>query len=302
MKQKHRFKILSALIAVFLLLLAFLPLEYACIDASDWMADLDDAQPLSALTIPGTHDSGALYSIADVAGKCQSLTVREQLKAGVRFFDIRLQLRGDKLAVVHSFVDQMTDFVDVLDDMTNFLHDHPTEFLLVSIKQDADPKNPTTTFAKAVEQMLSAYPDLVRADRTLPETVADARGTMTVLARYADAEVGVPAYDGWQDNTSFSLGELYVQDHYAIDDLNDKQMDIADAFAVAAEPSHALTLNYLSCYLTHGFPPLYAATPAKTLLGWLETYLSDHAEIRGVIICDFMTSALCEQIWRCNFQ
>ena len=302
MKQKHRFKILSALIAVFLLLFAFLPLEYARIDASDWMADLDDTLPLSALTIPGTHDSGALYSIADVAGKCQSLSVSEQLRAGVRFFDIRLQLRGDKLAVVHSFVDQMTDFADVLDDMTDFLHDHPTEFLLVSIKQDADPKNPTTTFAKAVEQVLSAYPDLVRADRTLPETVSDARGTMTVLARYADAQVGVPAYDGWQDNTSFPIGDLYVQDHYAIDAITDKQQDIMDAFAVAAEPSHALTLNYVSCYLTYGFPPLYAATPAKTLLGWLETYLSDHAEIRGVIICDFMTSALCEQIRRCNFQ
>ena len=302
MKQKHRFKILSALIAVFLLLFAVLPLEYACIDASDWMEDLDDTLPLSALTIPGTHDSGALYSIADVAGKCQSLSVSEQLRAGVRFFDIRLQLRGDKLAVVHSFVDQMTDFADVLDDMTDFLRDHPTEFLLVSIKQDADAKNPTTTFADAVEQMLSAYPDLDRAERTLPETVADARGTMTVLARYADAEVGVPAYDGWQDNNLFSLGELYVQDHYAIDDLTDKQTDIVNTFAVAAEPSCALTLNYLSCYLTHGFPPLYAATPAKTLLPWLETYLSDHAEIRGVIICDFMTSALCEQIWRCNFQ
>ena len=142
MTPKPKLQILSSLIAVVLLLLAFLPLEYTCIDASDWMADLDDTLPLSALTIPGTHDSGALYSIADVAGKCQSLTVREQLKAGVRFFDIRLQLRGDKLAVVHSFVDQMTDFADVLDDMTDFLRDHPTEFLLVSIKQDADAKNP----------------------------------------------------------------------------------------------------------------------------------------------------------------
>jgi len=302
MLRKHTIQLLSAILAVVLLLLAFLPLESSRIDASDWMADLDDAQPLSALTIPGTHDSGALYSIADVAGKCQSLSIAEQLKAGVRFFDIRLQLRGEKLAVVHSFVDQMTDFADVLDDMTNFLRDHPTEFLLVSIKQDADAKHPTTTFAKAVEQMLSVDSMLVRTDRTLPKTVADARGTMTVLARYADAAIGVPAYDGWQDNTSFAIGDFYVQDHYAIDAITDKQQDIMNAAAVAAEPSYALTLNYVSCYLTYGFPPLYAATPAKTLLPWLETYLSDHAEIRGVILCDFMTSARCEQIWRCNFQ
>lgn len=302
MLRKHTIQLLSAILAVVLFLLAFLPLEYARTDASDWMADLDDTLPLSALTIPGTHDSGALYSIADVAGKCQSLTVREQLKAGVRFFDIRLQLRGDKLAVVHSFVDQLTDFADVLDDMTDFLRDHPTEFLLVSIKQDADAKNPTTTFAKAVEQMLSADPSLVRAERTLPETVADARGTMTVIARYADAQIGIPAYDGWLDNAAFPIGDLYVQDHYALDDLTVKQQDVTDAFAVAAEPSYALTLNYMSCYLTYGFPPTYAAAPAKTLLPWLSAELQTHPDTRGVIICDFMTSALCEQIWRCNFQ
>ena len=302
MKQRWAIRIGIGLLLGVLLFFAVVPLERAKEDASDWMANLDDAQPLSALTIPGTHDSGALYSIADVAGKCQSLSIAEQLKAGVRFFDIRLQLRGEKLAVVHSFVDQMTDFADVLDDMTNFLRDHPTEFLLVSIKQDADAKHPTTTFAKAVEQMLSVDSALVRTDRTLPETVADARGKMTILARYADATIGIPAYDGWQDNTSFVIGDCYVQDHYAIDALTDKQQDIMDAAAVAAEPAYALTLNYISCYLTYGFPPLYAATPAKTLLPWLDAYLSEYPDTRGVIICDFITSARCERIWRCNFQ
>ncbi len=302
MTRKHRFKFWAALIAVLLLLLAFLPLETARTDASDWMADLDGDRPLSTLAIPGTHDSGALYSIADVAGKCQSQSITEQLKAGVRFLDIRLQLRGDRLAVVHSIVDQMTDFADVLADIAAFLRAHPTEFLIVSIKQDAEAIGANTTFADAVEEALSSYPDVVSCDRALPQTVAECRGKMYILARYAEAEVGIAAYDGWQDNTSFSLNGIYVQDRYAIADPAEKQAEITDALTVAREQSHALTLNYTSCYLTSGFPPSYAATPAKTVLPWLGNLLTDENNVSGVIICDFMTSARCERIWRCNFQ
>ena len=117
MKKKSIRCLIGVLLLLGVIALAFVPKEHTKKGASDWMADLDDDRALTSLAIPGTHDSGALYSIADVAGKCQSLSVSEQLRAGVRFFDIRLQLRGDKLAVVHSFVDQMTDFAVVLDDI-----------------------------------------------------------------------------------------------------------------------------------------------------------------------------------------
>ncbi len=300
--QRKKYAVIGAVLCVLLLVLAFVPLERAKKDASDWMAALDDSRSIASLTIPGTHDSGALYSIADVAGKCQSLSIKEQLKAGVRFIDIRLQLRGDKLAVVHSFVDQMTDFADVLVDLVDFLHNHPTEFLIVSIKQDADAVNTKITFADAVETLLAQYPDTVSEDRALPQTVADARGKMYILSRYADARIGVPANAGWQDNASFSLDALYVQDHYAINDADEKLRDIAQAIDIAAEQSHALVLNYTSCYLTHGFPPLYAATPAKPIHAWLEEELAAGKNPTGVIICDFMTSTLSGMIWRCNFR
>ena len=301
MKRKFHVRLSCIVCVTLLLLFAFLPMERSKTDASDWMASLADDRRVTTIAIPGTHDSGALYSIADVAGKCQSLSIEEQLRAGVRFFDIRLQLRGDRLAVVHSFVDQMTDFADVLASMAAFLQAHPTEFLLVSIKEDASPTDPAGTFADAVEAMLRQYPDVLNEAQTLPEIVSDARGRMHIIARYADAAIGVPAYHGWQDNTAFTLGELYVQDHYALDDINEKLSDIEAAFRFATDDTDRLTLNYTSGYLTYGFPPTYAASAAKTVLPWLEVYLSDK-NIIGVIICDFMTSALCKQIWRCNFQ
>lgn len=68
------------------------------------MKNLDDSLLISDMTIPGTHDSGALHSIFDVAGKCQDLNIKQQLKVGVRFLDIRLRLKNNELEVVHSFV------------------------------------------------------------------------------------------------------------------------------------------------------------------------------------------------------
>ena len=85
------------LASVVLTLLAVIPMQKADSDRSDWMAQLNDDATLKSLTIPGTHDSGALHSIAEISSKCQSLAIKDQLKIGVRFLDIRLQLVGDKL-------------------------------------------------------------------------------------------------------------------------------------------------------------------------------------------------------------
>ena len=105
-------------------LLSVLPLQMAGADNRAWMSALADQREINTLAIPGTHDSGATHSIADLSGKCQSLSIDEQLELGVRFFDIRLQMKNNKLVVVHSFVDQATDFDDVLDDMKKFLDDN----------------------------------------------------------------------------------------------------------------------------------------------------------------------------------
>ena len=42
------------------------------------------------------------------------LSIKKQLKVGIRFLDIRLQLVNDELVVVHSFVDQDLTFKYVL--------------------------------------------------------------------------------------------------------------------------------------------------------------------------------------------
>lgn len=298
-------KISSIISVILIFIIAYFsvaPLEEAeAGEGRRWMAALDDSTPINQLSIPGTHDSGATHSIGDVAGKCQSLSIGEQLKIGVRFLDIRLQLVGDDFRIVHSFVDQGTDFDDTLEDIVEFIEENPTEFLFISIKKDADSKRPEGDFAKLLEDELREY-DIISDTTTLPGTAGEARGKIYIISRYEGSTMGIPAYDGWQDSTSFEMGELYVQDNYAVDSAQIKKADIKATFGVSAEGQHGLVLNFTSCYLTSGFPPTYAATPAKEITPWIRQELQYHYEPLGIMVCDFVTTELVKSIWEVNFR
>ena len=290
------------ILSIILTLVAVLPMQKGKADMSDWMADLEDDASLNSLTIPGTHDSGALHSLAEISGKCQSLSIEEQLKIGVRFLDIRLQLVDNELKVVHSFVDQLTDFEDVLDDLVAFIRNHEGEFLIVSIKEDASPKRSDRIFADVLEEMLLSYPE-INAERALPESVGEARGAIHIVARYKNSTIGLPCYDGWKDDDTFVLGDIYIQDNYRVPNAEEKIADIRSTYSVAMEKNHALVLNFTSCYLETCFPPIYAGLPAhKINRDTQKALLNEYDGPLGVLVCDFMTTELADVIIGRNFR
>ena len=295
-------RIISTVLIFIIAFFAISPLEKAhSDDGKQWMASLDDDTQINQLSIPGSHDSGATHSIGDLAGKCQSLTIEEQLIIGVRFLDIRLQLVGDDFKIVHSFVDQATDFDDTLENIVEFVEDNPSEFLFISIKKDTDSKRPEGDFAVILEEELRKY-EIISEATSLPRTVGEARGKIYIISRYENSTIGIPAYDGWQDSTSFGMGGLYVQDNYAVDSTDTKLADIRATFDISASGGYGLVLNFTSCYLTSGFPPTYAATPAKEINPWIRQELHYRCEPLGVLICDFVTSELVKSIWEVNFR
>lgn len=99
---------------------------------------------LSEINIPGTHDSCTAFCTMSNMCRCQNMTVKEQLDAGVRLFDIRLYKKGQDFYLCHSLADCFTgedkkiklDFDAVLSDFRAFLKENPEETLIVSIKQD----------------------------------------------------------------------------------------------------------------------------------------------------------------------
>ena len=107
----------------------------------DWMKDIPDETALKDINIPGSHDTMALYSIGNLAGQCQSLTLEEQLNVGIRFLDIRLKNDHDSLKAVHGFVDERDTFSDIVRDSEDFLINNPSETIFMSIKEEANASN-----------------------------------------------------------------------------------------------------------------------------------------------------------------
>ena len=289
----------AILVSLLISLFAMIPINKK-VDVDPWMKKVSDDKLITTMSIPGTHDSGATHSIFDVAGKCQDINIKTQLNIGVRFFDIRLQQVNDNFNVVHSFVDQRTKFEKVLDDMASFVKKYPSEFLLVSIKEDASSKNSIRAFEDVLLENLNKHKDVISYDTTLPNTLKEARGKIFILSRYSST-IGIDAYIGWQDDASFAFNNLYVQDNYYIDNVNDKIDDIQNTLNIAKTNKDKLILNFTSCYLSYGFPPTYSVPPAKKINPWFIKQVSQNTDSLGIIVADFITYEMANVIYRRNY-
>lgn len=266
----------------------------------NWMSKVNDDVNIIDLSIPGTHDSGALHSIADVAGKCQDMSISSQLKIGVRFFDLRLQLVNNEFKIVHSFVDQDLKFQTVVEDLYSFIKKYDSEFLIISIKEESSSVNSTLSFEEALIKELKIYEDVFMInDTTLPKKVGMARSKIYILSRFY-GEIGIPAYYGWMDDTSFELNDLYIQDNYNISDIDEKKNDILNTIAYARNNQNKLVINFTSCYLDSGFPPLYAGTTALSINPWLKDEITKSNEKLGIILVDFIDEELSKAIYMRN--
>ncbi|MDQ4103078.1 MAG: hypothetical protein M3186_04995, partial [Actinomycetota bacterium] len=95
------------------------------ISHSSWMRDIPDNALVTALSIPGTHDSCSVDGILGF-GKTQNLDLAHQLNAGIRFIDIRLAHYRDDLFVHHDVVHMGKCYADVLNTCSSFLGQHPS--------------------------------------------------------------------------------------------------------------------------------------------------------------------------------
>ena len=253
--------------------------------AKIWMKDIQDGTKIRDIAIPGSHDTMALYSIADLAGQCQTLSLNDQLKLGVRFLDIRLKANGDSLKAVHGFIDQKADFASINKTVTSFLEKNPSEFIIMSIKEEVDPGKGDSAFEKTLIKYLDSGVYL-KEQKELPTYIEEVRGKVLILSRYQNPTIGIPAYQGWKDSTSFTLAnDIYVQDTYRITSKEQKQDEIKKCFD---EAGHALKINFLSAYRTDGFPPSYAMSAAKDINPWINKEINNYQD-RNIVLYDFIS-------------
>lgn len=302
MKKKIALKIISVILLIVLCISATAPIRFLDTDETVWMSELSDSRKINTLHIAGSHNAGAVYSMADIFGKCQSLYAPQQLGMGARFFDIRLCLEKDDFYVYHNIVEQKTVFSGLLELFVSFLKEYPSEFLFVSIKEELSPKGTDKDFTQELEKMLRAYPDIISTDTSLPETVGEARGKIYIISRYENSTMGIPCFDGWEKNTAMAIGDVYVQDHYKLEDIEVKKQDVIDTFNIAKTGEYDLVLNFISCYFSWGFPKSYAGNTATKINPWIIEKLKKGETEPCVYICDFFTAEFCELIIGRNFE
>lgn len=198
-----------------------------------WMSKVDGSLHLDKITIPGTHDSGAdkhtsklhvydpKYDII-----CQDFDINNQLRLGVRWLDIRLRYNDGELQVHHSKYYLHKTFEDVIVICKTFLNNHPSETIVLMIKQedsDASDKH----FGERVYYKIKKHGlDNFYLLNKVP-TLDDLRGKIFIVRRFQYHPSGKPLgiYANWPKNTKGSYQAYndigwHVQDHYSLNTVS----------------------------------------------------------------------------------
>uniref|UniRef100_A0A8C7TQW9 Phosphatidylinositol-specific phospholipase C X domain-containing protein n=1 Tax=Oncorhynchus mykiss TaxID=8022 RepID=A0A8C7TQW9_ONCMY len=252
-----------------------------------WMASIPDDQLLSAVTIPGTHESLTLYGGPLI--QCQAWTLENQLKAGLRYIDLRIEA-----SIFHNTLDVMdghikhTKFHDVLNILWEFLGKHDSETVLLRV----------TLQGMSIWNARESIKDLIKKSKdnvwtkTLVPHMRDARRKI-VFVQSTNFNVGTlnhnicVTYDGWFKNIENKMKTITKH-------LKEAQKNCA----------HTISLTDTS---TTGFfigPKTVAKVvndQLNKLLGKLKTG-SDKQNCLGVISMDFPSPDLIQNIIEVNRQ
>ena len=191
----------------------------------NWMSYISDDTYISDISIPGTHDSasyrrGGIYSLAH----CQNLNLENQLKVGVRYFDIRLDKDyKDRLYVYHGILNQQISFDEVWNIFNNFLKEHPSETILMSIKCEDSNNKETMQF---IHEDLLTKQDNMYTGNKVPK-LGDVRGKIVLFRRYSFyGYFGINARGhGTEYNCTYNIegygADFHIQDNCILEERSE---------------------------------------------------------------------------------
>lgn len=205
----------------------------SAVDVRAWMGGHGDGTALDRLTIPGTHDSGARFG--GPWSECQNTTIAQQLDSGIRFLDVRCRVTGGSFAIHHGASYQNAMFGDVLIACRDFLAAHPSETVLMRVKQEYSEES-DATFRAVFDDYLDrrGWRPLFRIGDRLP-LLGEARGKVVLIADNG----GLPGLKWWDGS------QIALQDDWnALPDA--KYPKIQAHFRAAVDRPGRLYVNFVS--------------------------------------------------------
>lgn len=278
--------------------------EKSNFNTENWMKNVDSNKYLSQLSIPGTHDSGALYESVYGTAKCQELSIDKQLEAGTRYLDIRCREIGDAFAIHHGMVYQHANFDDVINSCSKFLRDNPSETIILSVKEEYKSENSTKSFEEVFDTYVNKNRNLWYLNDTIP-TLGEVRGKIVLVRRFASSsKKGIDA-SSWKDNTTFSINNssnLVIQDCYKVGNNSNKWKAITNLYEKASRSNdNCLYINYGSGYKsTLGIPNI---RKVKSYINpKIIKYFNENTKGRfGITVVDFADEDINRSVINTNF-
>ena len=108
--------------------------------------------------------------------RTQTWTLIEQMKTGLRFFDIRLRRINNTLQSYHGFVDQKETFDTILGYTFDFLERNPSETIIFEVIEEYEPKNSDKKFEELYEIYTKDYKDKIKTYKNKDITFGEIEG------------------------------------------------------------------------------------------------------------------------------
>jgi 1-phosphatidylinositol phosphodiesterase len=278
-----------------------------------WMARFSGELPISRLTLPGTHDTMALYETVYGTAICQTLTLNDQLIKGVRCLDIRARHFRNSFPIHHGVEFQKAFFDNVINTASAFLKKNPSETIIILLKPEWKAERNTRSFEATLQNYISRYPsNLFYTKSTIPK-LKDVRGKIVLVRRFP-GRLGIDA-TSWPDNpTSVVKVGPYVmsQDLYKLNFLKDPDITnfydrkwslLYDGMIKSTEDIKGgyLRFNFSSATIMYNPALPQIRGVANDINQRLNAFFEKQPPGSfGAIMMDFATPELIEKIYRSN--
>lgn len=227
----------------------------------DWMKDVQNTLTLAEITIPGTHDAGADRHSAQVGWPEWHYVVGQdfhfinQMRLGVRWFDIRLEYDDGNLNLHHAKYDLKKQFHDILDWSIGYLNKWPSEVIILMVKQENSNVSDEEFGAAVYEKIKNHGLEYFYLEDNVPK-LEDARGKVYIVRRFVNHtknDFGI--YFNWPNNTTdshqaFGGIDLYAQDHYSLHSVStDTKFNEVENYVEKAHNGHnpnTFFINFVS--------------------------------------------------------
>lgn len=297
----------------------------AMINGSNWMSAIDGATSITALNVPGTHDSATKYCAFSLFSQTQSLTIEEQLYAGVRYFDMRFRLKNGEFICAHSISDCKVSLglfaknllaKDAIAICKDFLKKNPGETILFQLKED-NTSSGDAFFEQFYKKYIQDDEDAWFLENKTP-SLDEARGKIVLLRvvsvsneKFSDSTSGINfcsyPYVGGTQTIDFRTGEvsytengntaythLLVQDSYK--HTPKQKIKAMNVFMNENHDRNNYNINMANCI---GGIPLPICNSLK-VNAFLAEYEFSEDKYFGIVGLDFATAELCKRIYMSN--